>query len=91
MRQLCTLFNITLCQANAIFSTNSFNISTDSFKLILQADGNLVIYDGQKIAIWAASTESKDSVKPIVQNDGNLILNDVWTSNKARSLFHLLV
>lgn len=63
-------------------------ISTDSrFRLVMQADGNLVVYrvsDG--IALWATATDGKGAVRAVMQSDGNLVLYTagnvaVWASN----------
>lgn len=54
--------------------------------LVLQNDGNLVLYTATGAATWASNTNN--AVKLILQNDGNLaLLNSsgsvVWSSNTA--------
>ena len=55
-------------------------------KLILQTDGNLVLYNKIYQALWASNTVGKDAFKCIMQADGNLVLYDksnkpLWASN----------
>lgn len=54
--------------------------------LVLQGDGNLVLYNANGRAIWASDTDGKDVDRAIFQNDGNFVLYDrsnrpVWASN----------
>jgi len=56
--------------------------------LIMQGDGNLVIYDPNDSPIWASNTEGKGTpkYKYIMQQDGNLVIydkfqNPIWASN----------
>lgn len=54
--------------------------------LVLQQDGNLVLYNPQKQAIWASNTDGKNVVKLNMQPDGNLVLytadnKAIWASN----------
>lgn len=60
--------------------------------LILQGDGNLVLYDlapdgytpGMKHALWATGTQGSDTTRATVQTDGNLVLtNDSGTPRWA--------
>jgi hypothetical protein len=64
------------------------------FKLILQDDGNLVLYSNETdTALWHAKTYNKPSNRLVMQHDGNLVLYDVngkalWntrTANKGYS------
>jgi hypothetical protein len=63
--------------------------STDGrFTLIMQNDGNLVIYKGAQ-ALWATNTWGKPVTRCVMQNDGNLVLYDnnnapYWASNTWR-------
>ena len=43
------------------------------FQLVLQTDGNLVLYDGQT-AIWATGTSGQTASQAAMQADGNLVL-----------------
>ena len=54
-----------------------------AYKLILQEDGNLVLYAGAQ-AVWSTETNGKDVVRAEVQTDGNFVLytphDAVWAS-----------
>jgi hypothetical protein len=58
------------------------------FQLILQPDGNLVLYttDAQHTALWSSNTWGKPVTHAIMQSDGNLVCYDAkgvayWASN----------
>ena len=56
------------------------------YRLILQHDGNLVLYGGRKEPLWASNTLGRGVEKCLMQTDGNLVIylyNDqpVWASN----------
>ena len=58
------------------------------FELIMQADGNVVLYEGSK-ALWATGTNGQGGYVFIMQSDGNLVLYDayqhpLWASNTYR-------
>ncbi len=55
------------------------------FELVMQTDGNVVLYEGQK-ALWATGTNGKGGYAFVMQGDGNLVLYDayqapLWASN----------
>jgi hypothetical protein len=55
------------------------------YTLILQQDGNLVLYDARKHPLWASGTQGKRVERCIMQRDGNLVLyldngQPVWAS-----------
>ena len=56
------------------------------FRLYVQTDGNLVLYDEAQNhkALWATATNGKPSVRATMQTDGNLVLysgsTGVWSS-----------
>jgi nucleoid-associated protein YgaU len=54
-----------------------------AYKLILQDDGNLVLYAGDA-AVWSTETNGKKVVRAEVQTDGNFVLytsdDPVWAS-----------
>jgi hypothetical protein len=59
----------------------------ERFQLIMQSDGNLVLYSGGQ-ALWASGTSGKGAVRLIMQYDGNLVLyrtnwTPVWTSGTS--------
>jgi hypothetical protein len=57
------------------------------YTLIMQGDGNLVLYQGGT-ALWASNTAGSGADEAIMQGDGNLVLytssgTPVWASNTA--------
>ncbi|WP_405487327.1 FG-GAP-like repeat-containing protein [Streptomyces sp. NBC_00096] len=53
--------------------------TTPSVKLVMQADGNLVLYhrtggDGKGGALWASGTYGNNGAYAVVQNDGNFVI-----------------
>lgn len=65
------------------------------YELIVQPDGNLVVYDlapAKPRAIWNTRTAGRGKVRFAVQSDGNLVLyaypsnTVVWTSHTANTL-----
>ena len=60
-----------------------------SFKLIMQKDGNLVIYDMYKKAIWSTHTNHKGGERLLMRNDGILTVykknnSHAWSSSKKK-------
>jgi len=59
----------------------------NGYKLILQTDGNLVLYRlVDNHPLWATNTNNQNVVNAIMQNDGNFVLylgngSPVWASN----------
>jgi hypothetical protein len=61
--------------------------STNGYHLILQSDGNLVLYSKNR-ALWSAQTNGKPSAFVAMQGDGNLVIYDkglhpLWSSGTA--------
>ena len=77
---------------NAIWASGSINKGTAPRRVVMQTDGNLVIYDVYNRAIWASGTNEKGS-KPhrlVMQTDGNLVIYDginkpTWSTRTNRS------
>lgn len=77
-------------------SPNQYLLSTDArFALILQTDGNLVLYSGH--ALWQSGTAGSGATHLVMQTDGNLVLYTasnapVWqTSTSGTGQAHLVV
>jgi hypothetical protein len=74
--------------ANQYLAANQSLTSCDGrFALILQGDGNLVLYEGST-ALWASNTVNSSAVRAILQGDGNFVLytasgTPVWASDTA--------
>lgn len=76
---------------NAIWSSRSDGKGQSPRRLVMQNDGNLVIYDVYGRPTWASRTDNKGA-KPhrlVMQDDGNLVIYDgnnrpTWASNTAR-------
>jgi hypothetical protein len=56
------------------------------YRLVMQKDGNLVLYGAGKHPLWASNTQDQRVDKCIMQKDGNLVLylhdgQPVWASN----------
>jgi hypothetical protein len=56
------------------------------YRLVLQRDGNLVLYDARRHPLWASNTNGQQVEQCIMQRDGNLVLyhrngQPVWASN----------
>jgi len=74
--------------ANQQLTPNQSTLSCDGrFTLILQGDGNLVLYQGGT-PLWASNAVGKASARAILQGDGNLVIYDsagspLWASNTA--------
>jgi hypothetical protein len=74
---------------------DSLTSSNGRYQLILQSDGNLVIYDLQEnhLAVWSSGTNGKAVSKALMQDDGNFViygnptalnpLNPLWATNTA--------
>ena len=60
-----------------------------SFKLLMQKDGNLVIYDMYKKPIWSTHTNHKGGVRLLMRDDGILTIykknnSHAWSSSKKK-------
>jgi hypothetical protein len=74
--------------ANEVLETNKSLLSSDGkYILVLQGDGNLVLYSPTR-AIWASWTVGTGASKLVMQSDGNLVLyrsdwTPVWDSHSG--------
>jgi lysophospholipase L1-like esterase len=53
------------------------------FHLVLQADGNLVLYGPQRRALWASGTEGQPAAEAVMQPDGNLVVYGTRRGNRV--------
>lgn len=58
----------TLYAGQSLYSPNG------RYRLVMQGDGNLVIYDSQSGPIWHTQTHGTDADRLIMQGDGNLVV-----------------
>jgi peptidoglycan/xylan/chitin deacetylase (PgdA/CDA1 family) len=65
------------------------------YRLVLQGDGNLVIYSPRNRAIWSTKTNGKGGNRLVLQTDGNLVLyagnKPLWSSKTSRKAVSSLV
>jgi hypothetical protein len=71
--------NVSLTANQSLASCNG------DYTLIMQGDGNLVLYQGST-ALWASGTVGSGADEAIMQGDGNFVLytssgTPVWSSN----------
>ena len=76
---------------------NNAGSTKHPFRLVLQDDNNLVIYDSVSVYVWASSTNNPSYVGCYLQlrDDGNLVIvqksgSIVWQSNTATSRFNYI-
>jgi nucleoid-associated protein YgaU len=48
--------------------------SNGKYALIMQGDGNLVLYTESNTPVWATRTQGKGAIRASLQDDGNLVL-----------------
>lgn len=65
--------NITLPTNGRMYPGQVFSTADRRYKLIMQTDGNLVLYSPSR-AIWASGTDGKQTAFVAMQSDGNLVL-----------------
>lgn len=74
---------------------DSLTSKNGAYRLVLQEDGNLVLYAGGD-AVWATGTNGRNAVRAEVQDDGNFVLytdggEAVWASDTKGAKKVLLV
>jgi hypothetical protein len=69
---------------------NSITSFDGRFQLILQVDGNLVIYDRgeNNRAIWSSRTNGQAAARAVMQDDGNFVIygptgNAIWATGSS--------
>jgi hypothetical protein len=66
----------------------SLDSPSGQLSLVLQSDGNLVLYDQDRQPVWASGTDGQDVSTATMQEDGNLVLyssggSAVWASDTS--------
>lgn len=46
----------------------------DGVKLIMQTDGNLVLYNDKASSVWSSNTAGRPNSYVVLQDDGNLVI-----------------
>jgi len=74
----------TMAGGQGLYPGQSLFSCDGRFHLILQNDGNLVLYQGST-ALWSSSTAGRSSAVAIMQADGNFVIYDstgagIWSS-----------
>jgi hypothetical protein len=78
-----------LCATHSLGLDQYIHSSDGQYKLLMQDDGNLVLY-GPNGATWASNTVGSGGTSVNMQGDGNLVIytpsgSPVWSSNTAPS------
>ncbi|MBP9667442.1 hypothetical protein KBD87_01370 [Candidatus Saccharibacteria bacterium] len=86
----------TLSAGSLLRSGESLVSSNELYRLVLQSDGNLVLYTAANKAIWNSRTYGKGATRLVLQSDGNLVLytaqyKAVWSTNTSGSHSNHLV
>lgn len=76
-------------QSGQAISVNQRVASCDGdHYLLLQPDGNLVLYTSSNSPLWASGTQGESSSQAVMQNDGNFVIYDssgaaLWASGTS--------
>jgi hypothetical protein len=79
----------TLLGNQRLFPNQYIESASKKYRLIMQNDGNLVLYTGTR-ALWASNTMNSGAIDTIMQSDNNLVSytarqKPVWASNTMNS------
>jgi hypothetical protein len=80
----------TLATNQSLAPDQALRSGNGGFTLVLQTDGNVVLYNANQAALWSTDTQGKGGKKLVLQSDGNLVLysasgSAVWSSNTVKS------
>jgi hypothetical protein len=75
----------TLSPGQTLNVNEKLTSTSGAYTLIMQSDGNLVLYKGSD-ALWASNTDHSDANHATMQADGNFVVYDAnqhphWASN----------
>jgi hypothetical protein len=77
--------------ANSSLGTeDALSSCNGTYQLVMQADGNLVLYDGYRDssrATWATGTNGLDGHRADMQGDGNFVLYDSFGTRPINALW----
>lgn len=87
--------NQKLMSGNVMYSGQWLTTPDGRYRLVLQTDGNLVLY-GSRGALWSSGTYGKKTASLIAQPDGNLVLYNtdgypIWASGTYGAGYSTLV
>ena len=75
---------------------NHIDSSNTTYMLILQSDGNLVLYNSSGFALWSSHTNGKPISRASLQSDGNFVLYGTdgkayWSTRTASKGYSILM
>lgn len=78
----------TTLSTGRLYKGQAIETANRKYRLILQTDGNLVLYDNNNRALWASWTDGKKASFLAMQPDGNLVLYDneqmpIWSTHTS--------
>jgi len=80
-----------LMQNDSLSNNHFIESESGQFRLVMQVDGNLVLYEqqfsGKPTQIWASNTQGEDC-KLIMKDDGNLVIYDSTGTATWSSMTH---
>jgi hypothetical protein len=76
----------TLVQNQKLRVSEELRSTNGQYTLVMQGDGNLVLYDNQGKGLWSSDTVGSGAIECVLQDDGNLVLKnrngrDVWATS----------
>ncbi len=85
MSTVGTALGDTMTAGQSLGPDQSIRSANGQYQLIMQGDGNLVLYNAENVAMWASGTAGKPVTMCIMQDDGNLVVyggaTSTWASN----------
>ncbi len=80
-----SVVNTAIIQGGMMLPGQSIQTADRTRTLVLQSDGNLVLYNASGIPLWNTGTNGKSTAFAIMQTDGNLVIYDtsyrpLWSS-----------
>ena len=71
-----------LSAGQTLYSGQSLQSQSGQYRLIMQSDGNLVVYNGSNKVIWNTRTANTGGNRLTMQSDGNLVIYTASNSPK---------